>query len=602
VKSAKETYQQNISQYQGLLRQQTQTSHRLSNMRLFISLGGMAGAIYLYVRGLHSFAAVIFFITAGLFIWLVRRHQKVNLEKKYSAIMLNINQLSLARLSEDWTSFPDLGKELLEEDHPYAVDLDIFGKRSLFQLINTTNTFIGRQKLKNLLLDFPRERSLILDRQKAIEELAVKLHWRQRYQSEGIILSGTGSNPDDLIKWALSPKDLFLNPWSIFFIRLSPLITISLIILAFVLPGSVPYFLPLSFVLIHMVLLLASARKSAGTFAVASKYKDHIKSFSNMLQLFEQEQFHSPYIKRLKESLKNQTHLPAYQQIRILEKAVDMTYVRFHQLYVLFNIITLWDFQCQISLERWKKQCGKLLEGWLKTIGEVEALSSCALLAFDHPDWSWPEITPGLPRVQAKNMGHPLLPESRVCNDVEISKPGEILLITGSNMSGKSTLLRTIGLNLVLAYIGCPVCAEKFSSSVMEIYTSMRINDNLDTGTSSFLAELLRIKRILEEAQKEKSLIFLLDEIFRGTNSRDRHTGAKHLIKKLSRSGVVGLVSTHDLELGDLAQENNLPIRNFHFEEYYQNGHIHFDYKLRPGISTTRNAIYLMRMAGIEVD
>ena len=237
----------------------------------------------------------------------------------------------------------------------------------------------------------------------------------------------------------------------------------------------------------------------------------------------------------------------------------------------------------------------------MDTIAELEALSSLAIIHRDYPAWRFPEINAESFGIVAVKMGHPLLGTS-VCNDLAMEKGSGILLITGSNMSGKSTLLRTVGINLVLAYAGAPVFAERFNCSLLRIYTCMRVSDNLGENIYSFYAELLLIKQIVSASNSEGKIFFLLDEIFKGTNSQDRHAGAKALIRQLSKVGAMGLVSTHDLELGDMERESDRRIRNYHFREYYKNDEIHFDYKLRSGISTTRNAMYLIKMAGIDVD
>lgn len=211
-----------------------------------------------------------------------------------------------------------------------------------------------------------------------------------------------------------------------------------------------------------------------------------------------------------------------------------------------------------------------------------------------------PKILNSQSTIKAKELGHPLLTNQRVCNDIEISGKTKVLLVTGSNMAGKSTYLRTAGINLVLAYSGAPVCSESFSCGVMDIHTSMRVSDDLQNNVSSFYAELLRIKEIVKATKKEKQVFFLLDEIFKGTNSEDRHEGAKMLIKRLLRDNAIGLVSTHDLELGDLEEESSRRVKNYNFQEYYEDDKIHFDYKLRRGVSTTRNAMYLIKMIGID--
>ncbi|HHT63935.1 MAG: MutS-related protein [Bacillota bacterium] len=596
-----ERYQNRVTKYQEKVRELEKKSRWVSHLRLLTSLGGMGTGIYFYLHHLYPVVAGIFLITIFIFLRLVIHHQSLRNKKNFAQAMLEINKQSLARLSDAWTQFPDTGTEFLQETHPFAVDLDIFGKRSLFQLINTTNTFLGRKRLKNLLLSPFTDIDQVLIRQKNIRDLADSLDFRQKFQSEGSLLTNKDQNPEDLFRWTKNFQASWTSPYVKVLTTVSPLVLVILTVLAFILPDRIPFFLPLTQFLCHGIILFYFSKNTGTAFTVADKYQKNIKGYKRMLQLFEEEEFQAPGLKKLQKELKIKKNQPAFQQIKRLGKAVDMSYLRYHQLYFIFNLFTLWDFHVMAALEGWKKKFGYHLEEWLHTLGEIEALSSLALLAFDHPNWCFPQFYESSVGISAKDLGHPLLPETRVCNDIEIKNAGEILLITGSNMSGKSTFLRTVGINLLLAYLGAPVCAREFKCSFLHIYTSMRINDNLDTGTSSFFAELLRIKTILAEAKGGKPIIFLLDEIFRGTNSRDRHTGAKHLIKKLSDTGAVGLVSTHDLELGDLAKESPW-IKNYHFDEYYQNGKIFFDYKLKPGVSTTRNAIFLMKMAGIDIN
>jgi len=230
----------------------------------------------------------------------------------------------------------------------------------------------------------------------------------------------------------------------------------------------------------------------------------------------------------------------------------------------------------------------------------MESLNSLSTIAYEHSDWAMPIFKGGSPVFVAKNLGHPLLGSNRIYNDIHIEKSQNVLLITGSNMSGKSTLLRTTGINLVLAYSGAPVCSESFNCTIMDIYTCMRTSDNLEKNISSFYAELLRIKKLVTATEDKAPIFFLLDEIFKGTNSIDRHTGAKILVSKLSTENALGFVSTHDLELGDI-ENTNRRVKNYHLEEYYKDDKLYFDYKLRPGVSTTRNALYLMKMAGLEI-
>lgn len=319
-----------------------------------------------------------------------------------------------------------------------------------------------------------------------------------------------------------------------------------------------------------------------------------------MLNLLEKEKYNSRHLRDLKNRLRNSKGQTACEQIRQLVKIVDAIANRHNMLYVFFNILFLLDYQFMFALEKWKEKSGSNLEDWLNIIGEFEALSSLAVLKHDYTEWTMPVLSGEMPFFSAEEMGHPLLINSCAANNLKFELSENILLITGSNMSGKSTLLRTAGINLVLAYAGTAVFAKQFTCSIMDIYTCMRINDNLEKNISSFYAELLRINMLVKAVEQGQTIFFLLDELFKGTNSIDRHTGAKALLKKLSKEKLLGLISTHDLELGDLAKESN-KIKNYHFQEYYVNDKICFDYKLRPGISKTRNAAYLMKIAGIEL-
>ena len=350
-----------------------------------------------------------------------------------------------------------------------------------------------------------------------------------------------------------------------------------------------------------MIIIKINANESDKILNLVYKYKNDIEAYSKMLNLIEKKRFNSKYLVKLKKNIIGENKLTATYEINKLARLTNLISDRANLVYQILNSITLWEYHCLIRLEDWKKEYGDCIEKWVDVIADIEALSSLSVLKYDHPEWTMPEIRETPLLLNSKNIGHPLLIKKRICNDLAIGKAEKILLITGSNMSGKSTLLRTSGINLVLAYAGAPVCAESFCCSIMNIHTCMRISDNLEENISSFYAELIRIRQLVDATNRKEPVFFLLDEIFRGTNSKDRHTGAKVLIEKLSKENALGMVSTHDLELADI-EEMNKKVKNYHFREYYRNNEIDFDYKLRKGVSTTRNAIYLMRMAGIDID
>jgi DNA mismatch repair ATPase MutS len=314
----------------------------------------------------------------------------------------------------------------------------------------------------------------------------------------------------------------------------------------------------------------------------------------------EKKTFSSEYLIKLRAKLINKEGITASSQIKKLVKLVNLISDRANMYYLPINILLLWDYQCLINLQRFKKESGPFLKTWLEVIGEMEALNSLSIISYENNDWATPKFQSGSPIFKAENLGHPLLGSSRIYNDINIAKSQNVLLITGSNMSGKSTLLRTTGINLVLAYAGAPVCGTSFTCSIMDIYTCMRTSDNLEKNISSFYAELLRIKTLVSATESKSPIFFLLDEIFKGTNSIDRHTGATVLVTKLSNENALGFVSTHDLELGDI-ENTNKKVKNYHLKEYYKDDKLYFDYKLRSGVSTTRNALYLMKMAGLKI-
>ena len=329
--------------------------------------------------------------------------------------------------------------------------------------------------------------------------------------------------------------------------------------------------------------------------------RKYLGAYSSLLSLVEREKFENSHLSELKEKLigGNGSASASLKKLEGIANAVDLKSSTV--LYFLLNCIFLWDYHCVFSLEEWKSKYGKQAREWLETVGRFEAISSLAAIRQMYPDWAFPSITEGGMRFAAEGMGHPLIrKDACVRNDFEIS--GGACIITGSNMSGKTTLLRTVGISLVLAYSGAPVFALRLECPVLDLFTSMRVRDDLNSGISTFYAELLRVKMIIKHSHKEIPMIYLIDEIFMGTNSLDRTTGARSVLKNLDRKWIIGMVSTHDFELCELERESGVDVRNYHFTEKYINNEIKFDYRLHPGRSTTTNARYLMKMVGIELE
>jgi len=596
LKIAERKYNELKEKYQAMIVEQTYIINLISNIRLVVFLIATVLGIYFIAQkyyGLFVWDIAVFLV---LFIPLILFHDHYFNKKEHSIVLHKINEDSLKRIHGEWNSFADDGAEFIDDSHNYSQDLDIFGQGSLFQFINTAITYLGRLKLRDILIAPARSTGEIINRQEAIQELSQKLDWRQQYLAEGM-LESTMHDPQALFLWANKIERFYRNPRVIIIFRLIPVITIIIGIFNFI--NSKPqYYSLIAALVIQYVILKINSNQREYILGVANKFTQNIKAYHKMLSLLEQEEYNSRYLQDLKNKLKSQG-LTAGEQIRKLEKIVEAIANRHNQLYIFFNILLLLDYQFVFALEKWKEKSGNNLHNWLDIIGEFEALSSLAVLSYDYSEWTTPELSVEGPVFTAEEMGHPLLMNSGVPNNLKFEPPENILLITGSNMSGKSTLLRTVGINLVLAYAGGNVCARIFKCSIMDIYTCMRVKDNLEKNISSFYAELLRIKMIVKAVEERQTIFFLLDEIFKGTNSIDRHTGAKVLIMKLSKAKLLGLVSTHDLELGCLEEESS-KIKNYHFQEYYENNQICFDYKLRPGVSKTRNAAFLMKMAGIE--
>lgn len=601
MKDISKQYLRRINKYNSLIKKQNQTINFYSALRLIVFLAGALSSIYFYYINKYIFCSIALFIFLVIFVIFISKHRDIKKNRDFILVLIEINSISLKRFQGEWRKFEDSGQDFKDDSHRYSGDLDVFGEGSLFQWINTSATFAGRIKLKELLTEMPSCIDEIILRQQAVKELSGKIKWRQHLNAEGIIGLKSNKSLDNeaLYSWINKGTDFTLSKGMTFISKILPFITIILILISFstsFVSRNIPYIL----LILQMGILFLYNKRINSILKTAYYNKKNIISYDKMLRYIEGQNFKSTHLSKIKGKLKGADGETASRKINKLVKIVNLISDRNNMVYIIFNILFLWDIRCVISLEKWKKESGALLKDWVDTIGEFEALSSLSLIHFDNPSWTFPEVENEFPVLSGKAVGHPLIKEKAVFNDIEINNKSSVLLITGSNMSGKSTYLRTAGINLILAYSGAPVNAKAFSCSVMKVFTCMRISDNLEKNISSFYAEILRIKEIVIASKSDKNIFFLLDEIFKGTNSIDRHLGAKTLINKLISEKASGIVSTHDLELGELQGETNYKVSNFHFKEYYENGELHFDYKLRRGISNTRNAMYLIKMAGID--
>ncbi|OEH84865.1 hypothetical protein BHU72_06630 [Desulfuribacillus stibiiarsenatis] len=583
----------------------------VSHIRLGIFLVGAAIVGYFSWMNENVIALLLLGIFTMAFLWAVIRHNLAKKQLNRIRCKITINNQYIDRTNGNWITFKDAGNDFVQPSHPYTSDLDIFGQKSLFQWMNVASTFVGRTILRNYLLNSEKDAQAITERHSAVQELAESFEFAQELQCEGMLGENINDNPEPLLSYIENPKTMFPNEnWRFLFYAL-PVATIVSIVLTVL---RVPYFeyIALAMLVVQVALTAIGFARVSEVLSTIYDCKSSIEAYSNIIHLIEKEKFQSAHLNKIQSNVRSGKQTASSQIIQLskLVDRIDMRHSAF--LYFILNTLFLWDYHCVFALENWKRENRHQIRKWLETIGAIEALSSLAVIKRIQPNWSYPKIyesndaTNGNNRQATKDiriiageMGHPLIvEENRVCNDFSIQN--HLGIVTGSNMSGKTTLLRTIGINLVLAYAGAPVCAKKFECSMMDIFTSMRITDDLNSGISSFYAELLRIKTIIEYVNEEKPMLFLIDEIFRGTNSQDRIIGAKNVLVNLSKDWVIGLISTHDFELCDLEHDKKVKIENYHFTEHYINNEIKFDYKLRKGRCRTTNAKYLMKMVGIQ--
>lgn len=541
----------------------------------------------------------LFFISSitllAIFLILIFYHDELYREKKRNDILVDINEEGIKRIKGEFKSIEDKGIEFIDGNHSFADDLDIFGEGSLFQFMNSTISKGGRLLLAKILKrEIKFNKGEILERQEAIKELSKKVLWRQKICAEGRLQKSNDIDIEKFIEWG-SSKELNFGVFRVFVACIFMAVTWGSIIMC------IKGILPLSFILLLLVAnyavvnILSLPMKEYISFF--ESIKNNISVYENILTMIEEEKVESSLLVKIKSKLNDKDIICSREMKKLNSILAWLGDSSKNMAYVILNILFFSDIYIMKKLEKWKKSNGIYLRQWMEVLHEIDELNSIANIPFEHSEWEYPQIC-DTESIECVNISHPLIGDKAVKNNFSLIGEEKVALITGSNMSGKSTFLRTIGINLLLSYIGAPVSAEKLSCGIMNIYTCMRTKDNLEENISSFYAEILRIKLLIEACRNGEKVFFLLDEIFKGTNSKDRHVGASVLIKQLIKYGGVGLVSTHDLELCDLECEE---IVNYNFREFYEDNKIKFDYVLRKGKSTTQNAIHLMKLAGIEI-
>lgn len=588
-------YTERLSLTKGQLQQVKKQIFRISMLRLTLFIAGVAG-IYFFFSQTPLLIVCICLTFLPLFI-LVKIHNRFFIRKEWLETQARIIQEELQALSGDYSSFED-GKEYVNPEHPYSFDLDIFGRRSLFQSINRTCTFFGKVRLAEWLQNHLHEKASIEKRQEMVREISEHTLFREQFRVAGLVHHSQSSDAEKIQAWSQSPAQYLHAGWVKAFIWGVPVINSLLLITS--LAGWTSFsWLGLSFG-IFLVLSFGIIKRATYIQETYGKQLKSLNGYARLIALAKAEDWKSAGMLELMErfNLNGQSPVQALQQ---LSKELDRLDLRNNQfLYVLLEGSIFFQLQEIVRIERWKVRYGQYISEWLETVGELDALCSLGTFAYNHPQYTYPELTEKPFCFLATQMGHPLMPASQcVKNDATIPSRPFFLIITGANMAGKSTYLRTIGVNYLLACIGAPVCCERLKLYPNQLITSLRTSDSLSDNESYFFAELKRLKRIIDLLNQGQQLFIILDEILKGTNSMDKQKGSFDLIRQFMQLKANGIIATHDLLLGSLIKQFPEEIRNYCFEADIKENELTFSYKLREGVAQNMNACFLMKKMGI---
>jgi hypothetical protein len=529
------------------------------------------------------------------FVSLASYHSRILRARELAERAAAFYERGLARVEDRWAGSGETGERFTDPHHVYTADLDLFGKSSLFQLLSNARTRMGEDTLAQWLLS-PATLEQIRERHAAVSELRDQLDLREDLAVLGED-AGVGVHPDELLKWAESPnqmKPLWIR-W------LAPLLAVLAVGTAVVWARwgmAAPFVL---IVVMEAVLTYWLKKPLEGVLHGTERAFRDLDLLSGVLARLEAHTFQAPRLQALQRELLS-SGVPSSQAIARLRTLVDRINSR-HNIFVrIIDAPLMYSVQVAFAAEHWRQAHGRSLRRWVHAIGQIEALLSLATYGFEHPADPFPVFSDGAAWFDAEGLGHPLVSATTcVRNSVNICGETRVLLVSGSNMSGKSTLLRAVGLNVVLAMAGAPVRARRLQLTPLQVGASIRINDSLQEGSSRFYTEITRLRQIFDLAGMDPPLMFLLDELLQGTNSKDRRIGAEGIVRALVKRGAIGLVSTHDLALTDIRGSVEGHLHNVHFQDELENGRMTFDYKLREGIVTKSNGLELMRSIGLEV-
>ena len=586
----------------------TRTSFRFSVFRGALFLAFVVCLAVILVQGGRPgwewWAGAGFWLVA--FLAVLPSHDRVIQRQRRQGELKRINKEGLLRLARDWAALPmPFLPDPDDTERPIARDLNLFGRASVAHLLGTVHTPPGKMVFTDWMLH-PASPEEIARRQEAVAELAPEIDLRQQLEVSVRPMEKTAGNVESFLHWAEGEPWILRRPAMTWLARLLAVLTVAALVCAIL--RLLPWSAFAGLFTINMALGYLFAKRTFSVFDQAEAREEDFQRYAEALETIAGRTYKAGELKRLMGEDLSLAGRPAHAWMRLLHRRVELSDVRHSSyLHLLLQGLLFWDFHVLLLLEKWQRDAGPRARGWLSALGRFETLSTLAILGFDHPDWAFPTVAVGEDRFAAHGLGHPLISDAhRVTNDVEVGPPGTFLLVTGSNMSGKSTLLRSIGVNAVLAQMGGPVCASALRMPPVTLATSILVEDSLAEGVSFFMAELKRIQRIVQESDRTHAqgrvLLYLLDEVLRGTNSYERQVAVRRVVLHLLKQGAIGAVSTHDLQLAEVEdlQAFVIPV---HFRETLHPGGdppMTFDYQMRPGVATTVNALKLMELVGLR--
>jgi DNA mismatch repair ATPase MutS len=588
-------YSGRIKEFNKEIEEQNSTFNKIFYSRIILFFTAFVLFFFFFqsqVLFAYSFGA----ITVIVFLYLLSLEIKLKRKTNFLKNLIKVNEIEIQLIKKDFNGINE-GIEFINKQHHFISDLDIFGRKSVFQILNRTSTYTGRVKLADWLTNPFLDKKKIIQRQTAVKELSTKPEWNHEFIALGFQNKEQAKDKEVIEEW-LNEKNTFSNLFLKISSILLPLLSVISIVLYFT---GIINETPFTLLFFTQLFIIGSYTKRINKIHDnLSRKFDSIEKYRQLISLIESEKFDSTLLNDLKSIFKKENE-SASESIKELKKQTDKLDARMNIVVaVLLNGILLWDINIMRRIEKWRNSHKDNFIKWVDAIGEFDAFISLGMYAHNNPDYIFPEVETDHFVIEAENIGHPLLNEKiLIKNNYHISHAPKVDLLTGANMAGKSTFLRTVGVNLTIAMIGAPVCASRYKFSPIHLFTSLRTNDSLQENESFFYAELKRLHLLTEQYEQGRQVFFLLDEILKGTNSKDQHAGSEALIKKILRLNGVGIVATHDVELSKLSSEFSEKVRNLRFEITIKANKLNFDYKLSEGVCSTMNASFLMKSMGI---